>query len=125
MNSLLKSPYLGKMNGYFAYKWHFVRANKMLLEKLLRKGELFWNSESAFVLTKPEISFGVPYRSFALLYGPTSLSLRKVKETAQDLGHVWLGGYLPYDSNLLRTAKRTGFRRDPWAEHCIVFEKKI
>jgi len=122
---VLESSYLVKMNGYFAYKWYFVKANRELLEKLLRKGELYWDGESAFILTKPERSFGVPYSSVALLHDQAGPSLRKIKEVAKGFGRIWLGLYLPYDANLLRAANRTGFKRDPWAEHCIVFEKKI
>jgi hypothetical protein len=112
------------MNGYFAYKWYFVKAKRELLKKLLRKGELFSDGESAFILTKPERSFGVPYSSVALLHGQVGSTLQKVKEAAKGFGRIWLGLYLPYDVNLLRTANRTGFKRDPWAEHCIVFEKE-
>jgi len=122
---VLESSYLAKMNGYFAYKWYFAKANRELLEKLLRKGELYWDGESAFILTKPERSFGVPYSSVALLHDQAGPSLRKIKEVAKGFGRIWLGLYLPYDANLLRAANRTGFKRDPWAEHCIVFEKKI
>ena len=114
VRSLSRSPYLGKMNSYFAYKWHFVKANRELLGKLVRKGELFWDDESAFILTKPEISFGSPHSSFTLLHGPALLSLRKVKETAKNFGPVGLGSYLPYNAHLLKSAKRTGFTRDPW-----------
>ena len=113
------------MNGYFAYKWYFAKADKELLAKLVRKGEIYWDSESGFILTKPERSFGVPYCSFTLLDGPAALSLRRVRDAARGFGRVWLGSYLPYDPHLLKAANRTGFNRDPWAKHCIVFEKKI
>lgn len=124
LRPLLRSPYLAKMNGYFAYKWHFVKATEDLLDILLQKEELYWDGESAFILTRPEISFGRSYSSFTPLIGSLAQSLREVKQVAKSLGPVSLGCYIPYDAHLLRSAQENGFRRDPWAKHCIVFEKK-
>jgi len=123
--SLLQSPYLRKMNGYFAYKWYFTRASRRLLERLLRQGELFGDEESVFILTKPTMSFGVPYSSFTVLHGSTVSSLRIIKRTAAIFGRVWLGGYLPYTPYMLKKAQEIGFKRDRWGYHCIVFEKNI
>ena len=94
------------------------------MERLLRKGELFFDEESAFILTKPTISFGEPYSSFTILNGSVASSLRTIKHTAAGFGRLWLGGYLPYNAYVLRKAREVGFRRDPWARHCIVFEKR-
>lgn len=125
LRSLLRSPYLSKMNGYFAYKWHFVKASEELLERLLEKGELYADKKSGFVLTKPEMSFGDRYSAFTLLHGSAASNLQKVKAVAKGYGHLFLGCYLPYDLHLLSVARKTGFRRDRWAKHCIVFEKRI
>jgi hypothetical protein len=125
LKSLLRSPYLKKTNGYFAYKWHFVKANGKLLAEISRRGELFSDGDSAFVLTKPEISFGTPHSSVTLLHGSTAPSLQKVKDAAKGSGRVWLGSYLPYNSYILSVSRREGFRRDSWGYHCIVFEKDI
>jgi GNAT superfamily N-acetyltransferase len=125
LKSLLRSSYLSQMNGYFAYKWYFVKADEKLLKKLLRKGELYTDEESSFVLSRPEISFGDRYSSFALLQGSAASSLRKVKAMARGYGRLVLGCYLPYNMYLLAMARKTGFRRDAWARYCIVFEKKI
>ena len=113
------------MNGYFAYKWHFVKASEELLDKLVRKGELHTDGESSFIFTKPEMSYGELYSAFALLCGSTESTLKQVKEMAKGYGNLLLGCYLPYDSHLFPIAEKTGFRRDSWAKHCIVFEKKI
>jgi hypothetical protein len=113
------------MNGYFAYKWYFTKVTAQLLEQLLRKGELYGDEESSFILTKPTMSFGAPYSSFTLLKGPASSILRTIRATGATFGRLWLGGYLPYNSYMLRTARKAGFKRDPWAHHCIVFEKEI
>jgi GNAT superfamily N-acetyltransferase len=51
LESMFKSPYVAKMNGYFAYKRHFVKMSKDLLSTLVRKRELYWDGESAFILT--------------------------------------------------------------------------
>lgn len=123
--SLLKSPYLTKTNGYLAYKWHFLKANKQLFRKLHGKGELYQDDGISFIITKPKSSFGVPYSSLTLLQGSPLQVLRKVKQVARRFGSVWLGSYLPYEPYLLRSAKACGFRRDSWATHCIVFEKAI
>jgi len=125
LKSLLRSPYLSKMNGYFAYKWHFVKASEELLDELVRKGELHTDGKSSFIFTKPETSYGDPYSAFALLRGSTESTLKQVKEVAKGHGHLFLGGYLPYDSQLFPIAQKNGFRRDSWGKHCIVFEKKI
>jgi GNAT superfamily N-acetyltransferase len=125
LRSLLKSSYLSKMNGYFAYKRHFLKANEKLLGKLAQKGELYADEESAFIFTKPERSFGYRYSSLSMLSGPSSSTLKKVKQMARTYGPLDLGAYLPLDNNLLSVARETGFRRNVWAQHCIVFEKKI
>jgi GNAT superfamily N-acetyltransferase len=125
LKSLLTSAYLSKMNGYFAYKWHFVKATEKLLKRLAERGELYSDGKTSFILTKPEIAFGHRYSSFALLDGSAASNLRQVKKIAKGYGDVILGSYLPYDQHLLSAARRTGFRRDSWGKHCIVFEKKI
>jgi len=125
LKDLLKSPYLSKMNGYLAYKWHFVKANEELLGTLLDKGELIAKGTSVFILTEPEMSFGDRQSAFALLHGTLASALGEVKLTANDYGRLFLGSYLPYDTYLLAVAQKNGFRRDPWGKHCIVFEKRI
>ena len=124
LKSLLTSAYLSKMNGYFAYKWHFVKATEKLLKRLAERGELYSDGKTSFILTKPETAFGHRYSSFALLDGSALSNLRQVK-IAKGYGPVILGSYLPYDRHLLSVARRTRFRRDSWGKHCIVFEKKI
>jgi hypothetical protein len=113
------------MNGYFGYKWHFVKASEKLLKRLAEKGELYSDGERSFILTKPEIAFDRYYSSFTLLNGSAGSSLRQVKKIAEHYSALRLGSYLPYDRHVLTVARRTGFRRDPWGKHCIVFEKKI
>ena len=125
LKSLLSRDYLSKMNGYFGYKWHFVKASEKLLKRLAEKGELYSDGERSFILTKPEIAFDRYYSSFTLLNGSAGSSLRQVKKIAEHYSALRLGSYLPYDRHVLTVARRTGFRRDPWGKHCIVFEKKI
>lgn len=122
---LLQSQYVAKMNGYIAYKWHFVKMSKDLLAMLVRNRELYGDRRLAFILTKPEIRFGRPTSSFTPLIGTLAQCLRKVRETAKGLGRVSLGSYIPYDKYLLGLAKENGCRRDSWGTHCIVFEKRI
>jgi len=125
LKSLLTGAYLSKMNGYFAYKWHFVKATEKLLKRLAEGGELYSDGRTSFILTKPETAFGHRYSSFALLDGSAAPNLRQVERIAKGYGALILGSYLPYDRHLLSVVGRTGFRRDSWGKHCIVFEKKI
>jgi GNAT superfamily N-acetyltransferase len=125
LNSLLSSAYLSKMNRYFGYKRHFVKASENLLKRLAERGELYSNEETSFIFTKPEIAFGRRYSSFTLLDGSASSSLEQVKRIAKGYGALMLGSYVPYDQHLLSVAGTAGFSRDPWGKHCIVFEKKI
>lgn len=125
LESLLRSAYLSKMNGYFAYKWHFVKASAQLLEKLVSKGELYAEGKTGFVLTKPEIAFGHRYSSLMPLKGTLASNLQKIRSFARSYGPISVGSYLPYDGYLLSVARKHGFRRDSWGDHCVVFEKRI
>jgi len=125
MLALRQSPYLREMNHYFAYSWYFVKFTRKLLRKLLRRGELYLAEESIFVLAQPDMSFGAPYCSFALLNGPAVSSLQRVRKAAAKFGRVRLGGYVPYNVHLLKRAEEAGFKRSSWANRCIVFEKRI
>lgn len=122
--SLLKSRYLSQMNGYMAYKWHFVDANKTL-PKLLHRRELYKLGGSTFALARTERVFGRVGFSATLVDGPVTVSLRNSKETARLLGAQVIRAYVPYDRYLLNAARRIGFRTAPWGRHCLVFERKI
>ncbi len=122
--SLLKSRYLSQMNGYMAYKWHFVKAKKTL-RKLLRRRELYNRGESTFVLARTERALRRVGFSASLLNGPITVSLRNSKEIARVLGAQVIRAYVPYDRYLLSAARRLGFRTAPWGRHCVVFERKI
>ncbi len=124
LESLLKSRYLSQMNGYMAYKWHFVKANKSL-PKLLHKRELYSCGESTFVLARTERVFGRVGFSATLLNGPVTAGLRNSKETARLLGAQVIRAYVPYDRYLLTAASKLGFRTPPWGRHCLVFERKM
>ncbi len=124
LESLLESRYLSQMNGYMAYKWHFVKANKTI-PRLLRRRELYRRGESTFVLARTEGVFGKIGFSATLLNGPITVSLRSSKETARLLGAQVTRAYVPYDRYLLRAARSLGFRTAPWGRHCLVFERKI
>jgi GNAT superfamily N-acetyltransferase len=121
---LLKSRYLSQMNGYMAYKWHFVKANKTL-PKLLRRREVYSHGESTFVLARTERVFDRVGFSASLLNGPVTASLRNSKEAARALGAQVIRSYVPYDKYLLSAARKLGFRRTPWGLHCLVFERRI
>jgi len=122
---ILESSYLSENRGYFAYKWQFVRANEALIEKIRRKRELCSHDELAFILTKPENSFHRLSCSFSILEGDPVRSMRVILSKAKSLGTAWIGGYLPYDHQLLTAALKSGFKVDSWGNHCCVFERTI
>jgi GNAT superfamily N-acetyltransferase len=125
MRTIHNSSYLSKMQGYIAYKRHFIKANDALIEKIRRKRELHSLDESTFILTKPERSFHRLSCSFSLLQGEPMEAMHLIFSKAKSLGVDWVGGYLPYDHHLLALASKIGFNVDSWGEHCLVFEKSI
>lgn len=125
LDTFLDSEYLSQMNGYLAYNWHFVKANKRLLKLMLQRGELYTIGGAAFILTQPEKIFGERATSFSLLTGKVTDSFRRSKDAAKVLGVQIMGGYIPYNRYQLRTARELGFRREHWGQHCLVFERNI
>lgn len=125
LKSFLRSNHLSKMNGYLAYKWHFVKSSRDLFKQMLRRKELYKVGEAGFILTKPERSFRTLESSFAILSGSIVPSLGSAKEIAKGLGGQVIGAYIPYDQHLLKPARKLGFKRDSWGKRCIVFEKEL
>ena len=125
LDTFLNSEYLSQMNGYLAYNWHFVKANKRLLKMIQRRGELYTMRGSAFILTQPRKIFGERATSLSLLIGKVTDSFRRSKDAAKALGVQVMGAYIPYNRYLLRTARELGFRREHWGQHCLVFERNI
>lgn len=120
---ILESPYLSETRGYFAYKWQFVKATEALFDKMRRRRELYSHDKLTFILTKTEKSFGRLSCSFSLLEGDPTRSMRLILPRAKSMRAVWIGGYLPYDRQLLAAAFKCGFKVDGWGNHCCVFEK--
>jgi len=125
LTSFLQSKYLSKMNGYFAYGWHFVQANKPVLKGLLRRGEIYKAGDAAFILTSPRRVFGVSGTNLTILAGTLTGSLRESKRIATSLGARYVGAYIPYDRYMISKSRRLGFRREHWGKHCLVFEKTV
>jgi len=124
LQSFLRSGYLGKMNGYVARQWYFMRTSERLLRRLQRQGELYVVEDSAFLVTRPEIRFKEPQSSLTILTGPVPKSMNNAKKIAGALGAKILSSYIPYERYQLSIAKKCGFRRILWGKHCLVFEKK-
>jgi GNAT superfamily N-acetyltransferase len=125
LDTFLNSEYLSQMNGYLAYNWHFVKANKRLFIMILRRAELYTIRESAFILTQPRKIFGRRATSFSFLVGKVTDSLRRSKDVAKTLSVQVMRGYIPYNRYQLRTAMELGFRKEHWGQHCLVFERNI
>ncbi|HXZ90067.1 MAG TPA: GNAT family N-acetyltransferase [Candidatus Dormibacteraeota bacterium] len=122
---LLKSSYVAKTKGYMGYRRHFLKLTKQLLTKLRDEGELYLIGDATLLVSRPEITFGAPQSSLAILDGPLGNSLGVGKEIARGMGARILRCYIPYRSYEISVAKRLGFRRTPWGKHCLVFEKKV
>lgn len=122
---ILESSYLSKTRGYFAYKWQFVKADQALIEKIRRKRELYSHDELTFILTKPENTFHRLSCSFSLLRGDPVRSMCLILSKAKSLRTERVGGYLPFDRQLLAAALKSAFKVDSWSDHCCVFEKII
>ena len=122
---LLKSSYVAKTKGYMGYRRHFLKLTKQLLTKLRDEGELYLIGDATLLVSRPEITFGAPQSSLAILDGPLGNSLGVGKEIARGMGARILRCYIPYRSYDISVAKRLGFRRTPWGKHCLVFEKKV
>lgn len=125
IDTFLDSEYLSQMNGYLAYNRRFVKANKRLLNTVLRRGELYTMGGAAFILTRPKKIFGERATSLSLLIGNVTDSFRRSKDAAKALEVQIMGAYIPYNRYQLRTARELGFRREHWGEHCLVFERNI
>jgi hypothetical protein len=123
--SILGSTHVGKMNGYFAYNWHFVKASRPVLRRIARKGELYGAGKTRFVLSKTHRWGSARYANFTLLDGPALRSFRIIRNFASRRKLDEIGAYIPYDRHLLRTAKEAGSRVERWGRHCVVFEKRI
>jgi GNAT superfamily N-acetyltransferase len=123
--SILNSSYLSKTQGYFAYKWHFIKANRALIGKIQQKRELCFHDGLTFILTNPETSFHRLTCSFSLLEGDPARLMHLISSKAKSRGVDWVGGYLPYDHHILDVASKTGFKVDGWGNHCLVFEKAV
>ena len=125
LQSFLRSGYPTKMNGYIAHEGHFMRSSELLLRRLERQGELYVSEDSAFLVTRPQIRFKEPQSSLTILTGPVPKSMKNAKKIAEALGAKILSSYIPYEHYQLSIARKCGFKRSPWGEHCLVFEKQI
>ncbi len=125
LRSLLSSNYIAKTNGYIARDWYFMKSSERLLRQLERRGELYDSEDYAFLVTRPEIRFKEPQSSLTILTGPVSKSMESAQEIAAALGAKILSSYIPYEPYQFSVAKKQHFRRSPWGNHCLVFEKKV
>lgn len=125
LRSFLSSNYIAKMNGYIAREWHFMKPTERLLRRLERQGELYGSQDCAFLITRPEIRFEELQSSLTILTGPVSKSMESAQEIAAALGAKILSSYIPYEPYQLSVARKCHFKRSPWGNHCLVFEKRV
>jgi hypothetical protein len=125
LNSLLKSEYLSRMNGYLGYGRCFIKADKHVLKMIARRGELYMAYDASFILTQPEKVSGKRGTRLSLLTGKVAASLERSKETAKALGAEVMRGYISYNRYQIATAGNLGFRQERWGRRCFLFEKKL
>ena len=124
------SNYLDALDGYFARGWHFEKASAKELRDASEKGKVVASAE-----LKNVFLFGCAedwdpdkedHATFFLLKGTFGRTLEMVKEYAASLNFGSVGAFLPYNRYLIRNALgEHSFKVDPWADHGIVFERKI
>ena len=116
------SNYIKKFSGYMSRGYAFLPATRENLGWLVSHGELFsYNDGTAFVLCKTGSSHG----ELCLLAGGTKKCLRNALRKADELNLKTLGGFLPYDRSIIRAGESLGFKRDLWARHVFLFERRI
>jgi GNAT superfamily N-acetyltransferase len=130
VDEILRSRYLSRMNGYMPYKWHFIEPDPNVLRRAAKSRNFYNIGETAFLLSIPDFAAWDTKRQtlhseFTLLDGPAEDSFSTVRGAAQSIRVGYLGAYLPLDRRLLEKAQAAGFRKDAWADHCIVFEKEL
>ena len=125
LQSLLKSSYATKIQGYIGYRRHFMKLTEALLTRLRDDGEAYWIEDSVLLVSQPERTFGKRQSSSTILRGPLAKSLNRAKEIAKGMRANILNCYIPYNTYEISLARRLGFRRSPWGRHCLVFEKKL
>jgi GNAT superfamily N-acetyltransferase len=122
LRDIEKSSYINKMSGFFCYHHCFAKMNKTVLEKL--KGETYSNrTGQAFLFSRPET--GQAYGEFSLLLGSARMLFYDVIRHSISSSVSELGGFVPFDHALIKTARQCGFSLTRWGRHAIIFEKKI
>ncbi len=121
LSEILESNYTKKMNGYLHYAWEFVRASRPNLKYIEKRKELFSYEDSSFILVKLDGE----YAEFSLLSGRTKATLLRVVKSAQGMSLSNLGAFVPYDPQIIKTARSLGFKQDAWGRRGFLFEKAI
>ncbi|HKW04013.1 MAG TPA: GNAT family N-acetyltransferase [Nitrososphaerales archaeon] len=124
-DSLMRSTYVAKMNGYFAYDGTFVKMDSKVVEELERRREVYSTRGSTFILNSVDEFEVGRHREFALLGGSFEAGLKDIVRTASSLGSSSVGTFIPYENYLISKARKFGFVSDDWGWHCILFEKRI
>ena len=129
-DEILRSPYLAKMNGYMPYQWHIIKPDRDVFRGIAGSGKFYTMGQTAFLLSIPDFASWdtkrkILHSEFTLLTGEAKESFRIVKRAAQSVRVGFLGAYLPLDRRFLAKAQEAGFRKDAWADYCIVFEKRL
>lgn len=118
--AIMSSKYGKMLRGYMRTGYAFVRLTKTNLKATKARGELFCEGESSYVLARLEMSEG----EFSILSGRPRLTLFCIIRKASEKGLTHLGGFVPYDRNLIRVCERLGLKVDSWGKHMILFEKR-
>jgi hypothetical protein len=123
------SSYLEKLNGYLGFGWHFEKATVPAIRNASEKGKVysFDGLKTVFLLGGTEAwDPSIDHGEFFVLKGTLGSIFKIIKDYGASIELDSIGTFLPYNSYLIRTALReNSFQLDPWADHGIVFERKI
>ena len=124
IQSLPKSQYVSKLNGYFGYGWQILKAGQNVFKKILDNDSFYMGSGTTILFTRVKESQD-NLQAFTLLDGPVGNGLKHALEIGSRLDCKYVSTFLPYDPRAIKIAKKLGFSQSSWGWHMIVFEKKI
>jgi L-amino acid N-acyltransferase YncA len=119
--SILKSPYVSKMNRYIRYGFYMVKATASNLGYIDGKKELFRSNGSSFILTQTEKT----HAEFGILTGRIKDTLIRILKYAKEKKLRFVDGVLPHDYHMIKVSQSLGFHVDSWGKHLLLFEKII
>lgn len=120
ISSLPKSKYIRMMNGYLSYDGYIMNGSPIVFKKVVDEDVVYMGNGTTLLFSKDD-----EYGGLTLLDGSPKKSLEKILAIGGQQGCSTVGGFIPYDSRLINSAKKLGFSQSRWGSHMLLFEKKI